>query len=410
MLTAEMVAARKYKGELRLQRLDAEGREKAQELAEGYLAIAKEHVGRTREELDAAWDDWDAAHPQRRVTAGLRKLVEDACTFEAEPPVDPVELRQRLFRFAAEARRALPDGERFDRGLALAAVAKSVEMPAEEVDRLLFADTRGAQVLQAAPVLHAAGLVEEYEVAQAQAVLLRAVKITCDVRCAPPAAARAFFRKLKFHQLLFRVEPREEGYRVVVDGPYSLFDAVTRYGVKLALLLPALALADAFSLEADVRWGKAREPLLFRLAGEGGGARADEALPDDVAVLLAALRNQDSPWQAEVATALLDVPGVGLIVPDLVFRRTGFREPIYLEVLGYWSREAVFQRLDVVEAGARDQAGGRAKVLFAVSSRLRVSEEVLPDDASSALYVYKGVMSARAVLERVAALSQRTKR
>ena len=41
------------------------------------------------------------------------------------------------------------------------------------------------------------------------------------------------------------------------------------------------------------------------------------------------------------------------------------------------------------------------KMLFAVSTRLRVSEEVLDEHASSALYVYKGTMSARAVAGRL---------
>ena len=41
-----------------------------------------------------------------------------------------------------------------------------------------------------------------------------------------------------------------------------------------------------------------------------------------------------------------------------------------------------------------------------MSSRLRVSEEVLEEDASGALYVYKGTMSARAVAERLESLAR----
>ncbi len=90
---------------------------------------------------------------------------------------------------------------------------------------------------------------------------------------------------------------------------------------------------------------------------------------------------------------MLDLPGVGLSIPDLIFTRG--RDKVYFEVLGFWSREAVFRRVDLVDKGLSE------RVLFAVSSRLRVSEEVLGDEASSALYVYKGAMSARAVAERL---------
>jgi hypothetical protein len=95
-------------------------------------------------------------------------------------------------------------------------------------------------------------------------------------------------------------------------------------------------------------------------------------------------------------------------VPDLVFQATGADgKPVvvYLEVMGYWSRAAVWQRVELVQAGLRE------RVLFAVSSRLRVSEEVLDGDLPGALYVYKGTMSARTVLERLDVLSSaKTKR
>jgi predicted nuclease of restriction endonuclease-like RecB superfamily len=68
---------------------------------------------------------------------------------------------------------------------------------------------------------------------------------------------------------------------------------------------------------------------------------------------------------------------------------------VYLEVMGYWSRAAVWQRVELVQAGLAET------VVFAVSSRLRVSEEILDAELPSALYVYKGTMSARAIAERL---------
>ena len=77
---------------------------------------------------------------------------------------------------------------------------------------------------------------------------------------------------------------------------------------------------------------------------------------------------------------------------------TGAREG-FVEVLGHWSRDAGWKRVEAAERGLP------APFLFCCSSRLRVSEEVLPDDVPAALYVYKGVMSAKAILERANALS-----
>jgi predicted nuclease of restriction endonuclease-like RecB superfamily len=86
---------------------------------------------------------------------------------------------------------------------------------------------------------------------------------------------------------------------------------------------------------------------------------------------------------------------VGLCVPDLVFTHRDSGARVYLEVLGFWSRDAVWRRVELVERGLPH------RILFAVSDRLRVSEAVLGGEAPGALYVYKGVMSARAVEEHL---------
>jgi hypothetical protein len=52
-------------------------------------------------------------------------------------------------------------------------------------------------------------------------------------------------------------------------------------------------------------------------------------------------------------------------------KATAARVRVYLEVMGYWSRAAVWKRVELVQAGLAE------RVLFAVSSRLSVSEEVL---------------------------------
>ena len=49
-------------------------------------------------------------------------------------------------------------------------------------------------------------------------------------------------------------------------------------------------------------------------------------------------------------------------------------EVIYFELLGYWSRDAVWQRVKLVEEGLE------TPIVFGVSSRLRVSDKALPKE------------------------------
>jgi predicted nuclease of restriction endonuclease-like RecB superfamily len=224
--------------------------------------------------------------------------------------------------------------------------------------------------------------------------------VTLEVRCASPGATRALFHRLKFLRLLHTIVPIEGGHRLVIDGPFNLFESGTKYGLQLALVLPMLEDCDEWSLAADVRWGPERTPLVFRLAGGAERTNAEPApLADDVAALVSSFARLGGGWRVSRATAILDLPGVGLCVPDLLFERGG--RQIHLEVMGYWSRDAVWRRVELVERGLT------APILFAVSSRLRVSEEVLAEDAPSALYVYKGTMNASAISERLDALVTR---
>jgi len=396
MLTADLVDARRKDGELLLRTLDDEGKAEALAIATMLLDDAHALVGRRRDEVEDAWDASTAEAKRPKLAAGLKKLAADACNFEASSEADPIALRRTLFLAASKARK---EGT-FDR----AAVVASVGDPAQ-IERTLFSDLKSEHVLQEAPTPSAAALVEAWELGQAQAVLLTAVRVTCEVASSSAGLVRAFFAKLKFHQLLFAAERTAEGWKITIDGPYSMFDAVTKYGLKLALVLSALRPLEQWKLTADIRWGKQRDALVFRLSSSTDRTITPEEphLSDDVRELADGIGTQKTPWRAKPADVILDVPGLGVCIPDLALTKKGSKDVVYVEVLGYWSRDAVWKRVELAESGALG-----AKVIFAVSSRLRVSAEVLDSESSASLYVYKGKMSARAVVAHAALLAATT--
>jgi predicted nuclease of restriction endonuclease-like RecB superfamily len=200
---------------------------------------------------------------------------------------------------------------------------------------------------------------------------------------------------LKFLRLLPVVTATKDGgYSITLDGPLSLFQGGTRYGLQLGLALPVIAACDRWSIEADVRWGAERRPLRFRTSG--GPIVVDAAppsLPDELATFVAAFERLESGWRIEREPAVLDLPGAGVCVPDLAFVRA--RARVHFELLGFWSREAVWQRIELVRAGLPH------RILFAVSKSLRVGEAVLDDAPTAALYVFTRVIGAKQVLERL---------
>jgi predicted nuclease of restriction endonuclease-like RecB superfamily len=402
MLTSDLVKATRRGDQLVVKPLAGKQRLRAHELAETYLGLAQAHAGSAQHELRAAWSAVDVEPREAKLAAGLQKLVEDGCEFEAQSSIDPRRLRSDVFRAAVDARRACKTGERFARAQVLERVAAGHGLGPQQFESSLYSDLRAEHRLLRAPELSAEQLLARYDLAQLQAVLLRAVKVTAQVSCASPSDYREIFRKLKFRRLLFQIQRLDSGsHRIEIDGPFSLFESVTKYGLQLALLLPTLLQATRLELSADVRWGKARTPLRFSLEHTAPAAEAETRapVPHEVESLLASFDGGRDGWSAEPAEHIFDLPGVGLCVPDLRFRH-GTGAVVFLEVLGYWSRDAVWRRIELVQRGLPQ------KLLFAASQRLRVSEAALDDHPSGALYVYKGSLSPRAIVDHLERLRQ----
>lgn len=399
MLTADLVRVRKKGTELFVVELNAKQRPRAVELAQAYVGLAESYVGETRAELEEAFSGVAVRASERKLALGLQKLVEDRLEFDVESAIDPRTLRSELFAEATRARARLGDGERLARAQFLREFAEARGLTAESVEGALYADLRQSQVLKSFHAIDPVRLVAEYDLAQKQAVLLRAVDVVADVRCRDAYAYRLLFRKLKFFRLMHRIEARVDGgYRIHIDGPFSLFASSTKYGLELALCLPALLACDEYVIRAALRWGKERTPLTFKLEGKGvhaARAEGEVPLPDEVQQFLTRFIALESPWQVEPSSDILEVPGVGLTVPDLRFTHRETGEVAYLEVLGYWSRDAVWRRVELAQRGLKE------RIFFAVSSRLRVSEQVLDDTVPAELYVYKGTISPREVLRRL---------
>jgi hypothetical protein len=401
LLTADLVHVRRRGDLLHVVSLSEPERPRARELAASALALVRAHVGLPRGALLEAWGQVATSPSENRLARALFKLALDRCEFDEGVAIDPVELRREIFTRSANLRKST-SGE-FARADLLQEIATSRGVEVDAIEEALYADLPTAHILRKTDLPSPDGLLATYELAQHQAVLLRAVRLRARVFCASAAGYRAIFRKLKFHRLLYTLEKlgRNAGYAIDMDGPFSLFEQTTKYGLKLALALPAIMACEAWDVTADLRWGKDRRPLRYHLRGgatTSDGPSAAE-LPEEVAALLPELRAQESPWLAAPSDTILDLPGIGACVPDLEFVHRESGQRVFLEVLGFWSRAAVWKRVEMAAAGLPHP------IVFAVSKHLRVSEEVLAGDTSAALYVYARTMNARAVLARVEAVA-----
>jgi predicted nuclease of restriction endonuclease-like RecB superfamily len=143
VLTADQVEVRRRADQLYLKPLADEDRPRALALGEAYLGLARAHLGRERGQLLEACRQIPVTARDRKLAAGLLKLVLDRCQFEETTAADPAKVRTELFTRAAAARRQTnPLGGLigFDRQAVVAETAQALGMTAEQLEAALYAD------------------------------------------------------------------------------------------------------------------------------------------------------------------------------------------------------------------------------------------------------------------------------
>lgn len=402
MLTADLLRASARGGQVRPHWLpvnDAPGAQEARAFAREFIDLFAAHVGLSRGALDDALEARITGRPDPKLARGLVKLLEDRCTFRGLAPDDAAERRRLTFVAAAEDRRAR-QGAAYDRTLTLARVAAGLGIAADALEADLWGDLRENELLEAWEPLGPEELVERYNLALAQATLLRAQRLVVHVDGAEPPRLRQLLRHVKFHGLL--LEARRDGARVTLelDGPLSIFSATPRYGVRMAGFLPALLLCERWSLEAEVQLSSGQRLRTFRLDPSAGlRTRARDAgawLPELIEAFEARFAEVAPDWAIDRAVPLLNLGGE-VVVPDFRFvhRASGFEA--WLEVLGYWRRGAVDRRLAALSAR------GAPRLVLALDSTLKVGPEKL-GKLEGPVVPFREVPDARKVKKAIEAL------
>ncbi len=311
------------------------------------------------------------------VHQGLAKLLEDRCKFEVVSGQPPEQLRSVVFRLATQHRLAASKTEPvpFDRDVILSQAAGELGLTVEEIDQGLFADLKSEQRLSHFKDIPADRLLQRYNVALAQAILLRSSRVTVTVRGEPPQRYRALLRQIKFHRLVCEMEKLgADSFQLRLDGPLSLFSATQKYGLQLALFLPAVLLCRDFELKADLLWGVERKAKTFTLTPSDGlvSHHHDQGMyvPPELGMFVELFRKRIEEWELLEETEVYTV-GSGFWVPDFRLRHRQSKREVLMEVLGFWRRSSAEKHLAWLRQHIREP------FLLAVSDQLHIDEAEL---------------------------------
>ena len=372
------------------------------ELARGIIDLFGLHHGRSRRELDEALEAETADSTDYRVRRGLAHLLySESCEFATQSVFEPSQTRAEVFAAAALARPSLATvGALLER----LAVQKSQNQTAlctkADVEQSLYADLREAQVIAfTAPTPE--WLLERYNLAQAQGILYRASELLITAFRNNPGQYKLLFKYLKLFGLMHRINgDPDAGYTISLDGPSSLFQPSTRYGVAFAKFLPAILHVSKWTLQAKIQvrhYDGSRDEGEFNLDSSSSlkshysaGKMFDSLLEQS---FTSRFTQTQTAWQLEREVDIVDLGGT-VMIPDFRLVHPDGRT-VLLEIIGYWRAEYLERKLRKI------QASERADLILAVSQRLNLGKETALklERYNHQIIWFKGVLEPKNVLK-----------
>ena len=414
MLTADLARSRTYEDTITPLFIDADD-QRYRDTADELIQIFEAHLGEPKGELEDTIDQLTIADTDYKIVQGLAKLLKDECEFETVAPVEPREIRQRLFEKANESYPIVRQptlGEDTQKLEVYSSVADQLGITLEECYRGMYADleenkrlvrfghrvsdgyegtdgsstttrlTGDSEESYAEDTITVDWLLTRYNLALAQAVLYDATEMRIRVW----DSFGTVFSYVKLFGLMHRIHPIDnngdrvsstdvaEGYEAILDGAASLFSKSRKYGIRMANFLPALPLCDRWEMEADIlddESGSAGRTLLFELDQTNDLSSHYSAQGDfdsDVERTLAQKwERSNTDWELVREDDVLDL-GAEVMLPDFAIEHPDGRRVVF-EIVGFWTPEYLDEKLTKIREAEQDN------LIVAVSERLDCSSE-----------------------------------
>lgn len=345
-------------------------------MATDLIGIFQAQVGQTQGDLNRQLQDLEGEDTNYRIRRGLAHLLRNHfATFEQVSPLEPEELRQRIFTLAAQT---VPSPQNGQRHYALLSQQLSQELEKEvtvdEVRQGLYADLQENRILTTFDAPEPDALLHRYNLSQTQGVFYKASDLVMHLYRNDPGEYKLMFRYLKLFRLMTYIEgDADQGFTITIDGPASLFKPSTRYGVDIAKLVPAILHVSRWRLTATLQikdsYSQKIRSRQFTLDSDCGlvthyppGKPYDSQIEESFVNRWPA----DSPWKLEREVDLIPIPG-SVMIPDFRLVHTDGREYL-LEIVGYWRPEYLRKKF------AQVRKSDRTNLILAISERLNLEK------------------------------------
>jgi predicted nuclease of restriction endonuclease-like RecB superfamily len=374
-------------------------------MAEALIEIFIEHEGKARRELTDALNRYAEDSTDYRIQRGLAKLLsDDRCEFIERSVAPSAEVRQRLFALARENHPVVLQPDLIHpvtKDDLLLEVAREYQTEPEQIAWALYADLSENHLLSRFDAPTVEWLLQRYNVALAQALLYRCVQMKLSVFRNIPSRYKQLFKFIKFYQLMHTIQgDLDSGYEALLDGPVSMFRMSQKYGLQLAVFLPALLLCTRWKMEAEIV-GPDGSRRFFPLdeTSKLVSHYRDSTMYDSLLERTFAERfaEIDSGWAIEREVAIINLKET-VFIPDFAFRHHDGRTAL-LEIVGFWRPDYLEKKI------MKLKRSGRADMVVAVSADLNVGEDDFKDVPGS-VFFFKKRINPQEVIARLEQVGQ----
>ncbi|MDY7022124.1 MAG: DUF790 family protein [Cyanobacteriota bacterium] len=373
------------------------------EIATQVISCFQDSVNSTQGNLNQRLSEFEGNSPDYRLKRGLAHLLKGGfCTFEIISPLEPVELREKVFTLAAQV---LPSPENTEQTLERLALTLSQDLKREvvldEIRAGLYADLQENRILTKFEAPTPEALLHRFNLSQVQGIFYRASEVKINAHRNDPGEYKLLFRYLKLFQLMTYIEgDAEHGFTLTLDGPTSLFKPSSRYGLALAKMIPALLHVTRWSLKAKLQ---RRDPYsgvirsgYFSLNSDCNlvshyppGKPYDSMLEQSFANRWTSLKTD---WKLEREVDLIPLPG-SVMIPDFRLVHPDGRV-VLLEIVGYWRPEYLQKKFYQVRRSHCEN------LVLAISDRLNLEKAgVKLNNLPVPIVWFKNKLQPKAVLE-----------
>jgi uncharacterized protein len=331
--------------------------------------------------------------------AALIKLLDDVSEYESDQGRKASKLRQQVFQIAAAKHPLVtsPNGVfTSDQSTVKREISQQIGMPWEAIERMLYSDVVEFHPLKAFHGYEsAAALLSRYNVAQIQACLYRATRMTLWAK----ADLKTIVRTIKLSQLMHTIRTLGDNeYQFSLSGPASALRSTRRYGVAMAKMIPSLLACKDWRMAANISIGSGKRQLLLMLSS-AEGLTSPKPAPDefDSEVEADFMRKWEAApvegWTLDRETALL-VHHQKVFLPDFQLTHQSGKK-IHLEIIGYWTPEYIAAKIKTLREFVDEP------IWIIAQKNLEQDLSTLPSSVGESIIWYKTKISMKELTERL---------